>query len=583
MTMHQQTRRTPSRPAAGPETSTAGPATARAGRGNAAAQDRLVRSPTGRNPTDYTTADGTNTTHAPVSANDAVNTPDVPLPERIPGEVEVRPIHTEEHPLEVAATPVDAALYERREPTGECTDDGWVLASGIMGTTARPSILQERDPRTIFVDGTPSVDDIHQGYIGDCYFLAAVTGVAQSDPDHLRDMFTVNGDQVVVRLYSYDTAAAKWQPRNIQVDMNFLHAADEHGGADYLMGSGFRMGKTPTRGKWYASVEEGEALWVCEDAQYEFAVWAPLLEKAYARLAERFGQYGGAYSGDANSNTDANGDARSGYEVIDGGYSQYCYGILYGDAEVANDYTNLSYDPAASGAALIAANLPLIEELLKVNGTDMPAGQVSYLTLSTDSGTIVGRLKAQIERTLGLDGVNRFQSFVKSLQWIQTLCERYKAAENSGDQAKLDAAANDITQACTRMAAPAAWPILDSDRNGGAYQALRDLLQVAQNIGTDASDGRRLTYADHAYSVLGVSLRDRNGAPLNLSGADLPTRKDEIDPQQSTVRLRNPHGTNEPDADGDGADDGRDDGAFSMPLAQAIRVFSVSEQAVVRT
>ncbi len=583
MTVQQQTRRT-STDATSAGTSTGlGTSPSRGTRGNAATQDRIDRSPTGRNPDTYTDSDGTGSTHAPVSADDALNVTEDAAPERVPGEVEVRPLYTDEHPLLVAATPAEESLYERREPTGECTGDGWVVASGIMGSTARPSIVQVRDERTIFVGSQPAVADISQGSLGDCYFLAAVTGVAQSDPGHLRDMFTVNGNQVVVRLYSYDTAAATWQPRDVSVDMNFLHATDEHGGVDYLMASGFRMGETPTRGKWYASVDEGEDLWVCEDAEYEFALWAPLLEKAYARLAERFGQYGGAYNNDANSNTDADGNALSGYQVIDGGFSQYCYGMLYGNAEVANDYTDIDYDAEATGSELVAANLPLIEQMLKVNGQDMPGGQVSYMTISTDSSTIVSRLKDQLDRTLDLDGVDRYDSFVRSLRWVHALCARYQAAETGGDQPKVDAAANEITRACTRMADPAAWPILGSSRADGAYRDLRDLLQVAQNIGTDASDGRRLTYADHAYSVLGISLRDAKGAPLVLSGADLPARKDEIDPLQSSVRLRNPHGTNEPDADGDGADDGLDDGAFSMPLAQAIRVFSMSEQSVVRT
>lgn len=299
-------------------------------RGNAALQEQLTRSRQHRNPSDYTYDNGNRTVHAPVSADEALNadaTADAP-PERTPGDVEVRPRYTEEHPLIQTATPTDETLYERREPTGERVGDGWVLASGIMGSTARPSITRTRDERTIFINGTPSIEDIAQGSIGDCYFLAAVTTVAQSDPGHLRGLFTVNGDQVVVRLHSYDAATARWQPQAISVDMNFLHAADKSGMATDLISSGFRMGTKPTRSRWYVTVEAGEDLWVCEDAEYEFALWAPLLEKAYARLAERFGQYGGAYSNDANSNTDANGKARSGYQIIDGGYSQYIYGIL---------------------------------------------------------------------------------------------------------------------------------------------------------------------------------------------------------------------------------------------------------------
>ncbi|NOY25083.1 MAG: hypothetical protein GXP62_04335 [Oligoflexia bacterium] len=583
MSVLQQTQRTSNLDSQDLDASvTGGDTVSSTGRGNAAAQGQVDRSQRGRNPGNYNDSAGNATTHTPVDIGEATGGPAERPPDYEPGEREVRAFYTEDDPLSLNGTPTTGTLYEERPSTGECVDD-WVVATGIMGSVEQPSVLSSRDESTIFIDGAPAVADIHQGWIGDCYFLAAVTDIAQSDPGHLRGMFTVSGNQVVVKLFSYDPAAGNWQPRNISVDMSFLHATDAQGSVADLMSSGFRMGDTPSGSEWYASVSDGDDLWVCENATYELALWAPLLEKAYARLAERFGQYGGAHSGDANSNTNADGSARSGYEIIDGGFEQYCYGLLYGSDEVSNSSTAIDYAADATGAELVAINLPLLEQMLKLDGTDVPAGQQAYMTLAIDSGTIVGRLLAQLDRTLALRGVNQYASFVRSLQWVRALCAHYQTAEAANDQAAVDSAANDITAACTRMAAPDSWPILGSGRADGAYQDLRDLVQVAQNIGTDASDGRRLTYADHAYAVLGVSLRDKDNNDLTLTGADLHARVAEIDPDKSSVRLRNPHGTNEPDADGDGADDGTDEGIFSMPLQQALRVFSESEQAIVRT
>ena len=56
-----------------------------------------------------------------------------------------------------------------------------------------------------------------------------------------------------------------------------------------------------------------------------------------------------------------------------------------------------------------------------------------------------------------------------------------------------------------------------------------------------------------------------------------------IDPIQSTVQLRNPHGTNEPDMEGDGPADHNDDGCFSLNLEQMSRSFSYQQHGLVRT
>lgn len=48
----------------------------------------------------------------------------------------------------------------------------------------------------------PNLNDIKQGYVGDCYFMAAVTTFLQSNPDGIMNMFYDIGDgNVLVRLY----------------------------------------------------------------------------------------------------------------------------------------------------------------------------------------------------------------------------------------------------------------------------------------------------------------------------------------------------------------------------------------------
>ncbi len=52
----------------------------------------------------------------------------------------------------------------------------------------------------------PDMQDVKQGYVGDCYFLAAVSSIVQDDPQQMRRMMKDNGDNTVtVRLYRAKT------------------------------------------------------------------------------------------------------------------------------------------------------------------------------------------------------------------------------------------------------------------------------------------------------------------------------------------------------------------------------------------
>jgi hypothetical protein len=51
-------------------------------------------------------------------------------------------------------------------------------------------------------NGTPTYNDIAQGYVGDCYYLASLASLADSDPDILRQMIVSLGDGTyAVRFY----------------------------------------------------------------------------------------------------------------------------------------------------------------------------------------------------------------------------------------------------------------------------------------------------------------------------------------------------------------------------------------------
>jgi len=103
------------------------------------------------------------------------------------------------------------------------------------------------------------------------------------------------------------------------------------------------------------------------------------------------------------------------------------------------------------------------------------------------------------------------------------------------------------------------------------------------NITTDASTGQRSVYAWDSYSVLGSGFVDTDGAAMTLTLANLATQAPRIDAGRSSVQLRNPHGGNEPDAQGTGPQDGSEDGRFSLSLESYFRMFSVQQHGLVRT
>jgi hypothetical protein len=60
---------------------------------------------------------------------------------------------------------------------------------------------------TLFGSGGPNYQDIHQGYLGDCYFLSSLAETARGNPAAITSMFIDNGDSTwTVRFYENGVA-----------------------------------------------------------------------------------------------------------------------------------------------------------------------------------------------------------------------------------------------------------------------------------------------------------------------------------------------------------------------------------------
>ena len=509
-----------------------------------------------------------------MGVQDAFNAPELSqgvLNERA---MSVRLLHGPSNPLETVSPPSESDLYEELQTDGTCVDDPTVQYVEYAGDVATPTESGVRDESTIYIDGSPSVEDIKQGSIGDCWFLASLINVTATDSGHIQQMVTSSGGSVTINLFRYDASASTWVPVSFTTDMTLAQWKDPESGDLYgLHGSGVRVGDPPVTSHWHADVVD-DALMINAEHTFEMAMWAPLLEKGLALYTESYGQYGGYAQAD---NPVRSG---SGYEDMDGGIADLSYPIMYGPDVIDSDgsetfgETDMTYSP---GADLIASNLDALANLLRVEGVGLEEGETFMMTTGISPDTSVERLAEHTRYVVAQRDIDRYPSFKAALQ---SLIRRVETWESATGEAK-EVAQHRVASYAGRLANPGSWPILHNEAYGKDYKDLNELLNVVMNLGDDESEGQRFIYAWHSYAVEAATFANREGAPLALTHENLDAQQTNIDPLGSSVSLRNPHGTNSPNEHGTGVE-GEDDGAFTISLDQYLRCFGFQQGAVVR-
>jgi len=104
------------------------------------------------------------------------------------------------------------------------------------------SVSYSTSSKPLFASGGPSMNDVNQGYLGDCYLLSGLAEVAYQNSSLISSMFTANGNGTYgVRFY------VNGQAEYVTVDSSLANGGNifNHGGSD---------------------------------------IWASLAEKAYAQL-----------------------------------------------------------------------------------------------------------------------------------------------------------------------------------------------------------------------------------------------------------------------------------------------------------
>ncbi len=130
--------------------------------------------------------------------------------------------------------------------------DKWFLGTDEPTLTSS-SLSYQTTAGTLF-NGTPSRSDARQGMLGDCYFIASVAAIADSNPQAVQNMFVDNGDDTyTVRFYVGSTGQADYVTisRRLPVQSN---------GALAYSGYGLSASSSSTT-IWIALAEKAYAQW----------------------------------------------------------------------------------------------------------------------------------------------------------------------------------------------------------------------------------------------------------------------------------------------------------------------------------
>lgn len=475
--------------------------------------------------------------------------PEADAPEEGVLDQQARVLATEAHPVHALRPTSEAELVQLH--AAEVVVPGSQRVTKRYGSLAKPFGYEELALDPLFIGGSPQVEDVQQGGLGSCYLLADLLSVASQDPAHIEGMISVQGGVAVVLFHRYDEQTKTWVPVPVAINTGLARNARNPG---ELLGSGFRIAKEPVSAAWYAELNpsgDGCELVIARRSIHEAAMWVPLMEKAYARFSEMYGQYGGH-----PNFTKVEKGGGSGYDAMEGGWSSAAMRVLYGEG-VADEQLDVE---GGTDSTLLSHNRPGMLALLEMTRT---GGGKTTMSASAGSRDLPNRLFLLLGRVLAAPD--------DLTSAVQVACQSASVAadvarQEGADQTPLISRARVLVKTIPHGAT-------------GDLGKVRDVAMVLMNAGVTDATGQRSIYADHAYSVLQATFRDSTGAELAIPAADLRARLAEIDPARSDVTVRNPHRGNEPDAEGDGADDGVDDGRFVLPLERFLTLFTTLDVA----
>lgn len=438
----------------------------------------------------------------------------------------------------------------------------------FQGTINDPNLVSDIVPKCLFIDDTPQARDVMQGAIGDCYFLASVLHVLNAEPERIRGMMSIQGEEVDTVFYHKE--GATWSPVHVRTKWGYT-GLNQYGVLQQA-GARVRVDDKPSGSPlWQAKIDESsKTLCVNKKAMYQAAMWVNLMENAYALFASKYGKYGKGV--DDNKDRAATEEGFGRFANIHFGASQ-CLQLFFGSR--ADNHSTVDMSKSTKDSGLIKGNEAVFDALLALQATKtkMPTGNYyenkqSMVCAYINSETLLSRLK-----TLGKNVVKEAKSSKDSnvsaarstLEEMVNFIKNEKALAKAGDSAsgtspEVTIALNQLNNYSVSLAqyndALMSLPSWTLFRNATA-----SMTSMTQN---------RFMMANHAYNVKSAQFYDKNGNPIDTTGMDAKSLMKVVDVTKSQVVMQNPHG-NSPNYDprtGDSQGYGEYGGEFTISVEE---------------
>lgn len=426
-------------------------------------------------------------------------------------------------------------------------DDKGSIIDTLNGTLSAPNVKNELKPETMYIDNTPIADDIRQCNIGDCYFLAALLHVVQNDPQRIRNMNVLNGQQVTTTFYHKEGLFGnKWVETQVTTRLGELERTS--GDEPDVYGAYYRVAFNPKTSKWYANIDSSTLKFTRRD-YFEAALWVTAMEHAFEVFAQKHGRYGRGHN---------IFESKDFVKNITGGFEQKMFGIFYGSRAGANE--DMATKLPNKDQSVLEANQKVIERLWKFEQSQNGAYEKDvFMSGFNNDGDNYSRLKTFGEQVK--QDLESMEDSKEALDAYKTLMDAAKAVKKSDsdqDKAALNAAMNAFF-ACESVSN------IPQDKQTLFRNAVANMSQTASN---------RYIYSSHAYNISEVKLVDSEGNAIDAK--DVKELISRIDADKSYVTMQNPWGTGTPNIAGDDkknnqANAGEYVGSFSTPLGEYLQ------------
>ncbi|NER79745.1 MAG: hypothetical protein F6K42_09200 [Leptolyngbya sp. SIO1D8] len=461
--------------------------------------------------------------------------------------------------------------------------------SQLTGLTGNEQhyIRHVRDTRqgqvSLYINDQPTSDDVAQTNLGDCYYLAIVSAIADRDPNIIKQMIIVpaKADDPVTVNFNFKDSKGNFYKQPIKIDQNLIYNSN----TDKLIGNRFKIQATG-ESNWHLKKGVSGEQFIEEERYYQTALWAPLLEKAYALFAEVHGQYGIAFS--------QKGKNVSGYDEIgEGGRdANNIYDVFYGSQVEAKQIHICSPESARKVLSLEDENqhkpnyIQAIQALLKLEDESdnlKDQQQIHLMTASTDTSSILERVIKYIDRLEEKD-----YAHFGDLAYV--VKERAQDAKNCLESYHQLESTKQNTQSRLRYLMDTINLGLEDKKDEKIPTKIRHMMQLILDLqGGEATlstmkPQKRYVFTQHEYVILNAELVDDQANSIFVENLDDLENIEEVMPKidlyKSTVTLRNPHHTNRPDFSGQRAYE--DAGKFRLKLSKFLRNFSLLTSATVQ-